>query len=313
MINKDEVLIPEGANQLTIFQGNKIRSVKHQGEWWYSVVDIIEVLTDSKRASKYWSDLKIKLNQEGSELSEKIGQLKMVASDNKEYLTDALKVEDVLRLVQSVPSPRAEPFKKWLAKVGYERLQEYQNPDLIIKRAMLQYQARGYDEEWVKIRVNNIIGRKELEGEWYRRGVKDGLEFALLTDAISIETFGIKTADHKKIKKLSKHHKLRDNMSGLELLFTSLAEQSTAKIAKNRDTRGFWQNKEAAKSGGKIAGDARRSLEKELGESVVTPQNYLTVKQRQNQRQVITSDQKKFKEVVKLSAQPMRENQEAED
>lgn len=275
-------IAPEGANQLTIFQGKKIRSVKHEGEWWYSIVDVIEVLTESSNPRRYWSDLKIKLTNEGSQLYENIVQLKMLSSDNKEYLTDSLKVEDVLRLIQSIPSPKAEPFKRWLAKVGAERIQEYQNPELTIKRAMLMYQSRGYDDEWIKIRVNNIIGRKELEGEWSRRGIRQGIEFALLTDAISLETFGIRTARHKEIKSLSKSHNLRDNMTSLELLFTSLAEQSTSKIAKSRNSQGYIENESAAKSGGKIAGDARRNLEIELGESVVSRQNYLTEKQRQN-------------------------------
>lgn len=183
----------------------------------------------------------------------------MLSTDNKEYLTDALRVEDILRLIQSIPSPNAEPFKRWLAKVGYERLQEYQNPELIIKRAVLQYQAKGYDEDWIKIRVNNIIGRKELEGEWFRRGIQNGLE----------------------------------------LLFTSLAEQSTSRIARSRNAHGFYQNKKAAESGGRIAGDARRNLEKELGEPVVSPDNYLTEKQRQNQKKLSPSAQKRLQDILK--------------
>ncbi len=303
-----DIVKPEGMNQLTVFKGQKIRSIKHEGEWWYSVVDIIEVLTDSPRARKYWSDLKVKLQQEGSQLSEKIGQLKMLSPDGKEYLTDSLKVEDVLRLVQSIPSPKAEPFKRWLARVGYERIQEYENPELVVKRAMLFYQAKGYDQEWIKIRVNNIIGRKELEGEWFRRGILKGMEFALLTDAISIETFGIRTAKHKEIKHLSKSHNLRDNMTGLELLFTSLAEQSTAKIARNRNAQGYYENERAAKAGGRIAGDARQNLEREIGESVVSPQNFLTDKQRANQSKPLSA-QKKFNELVKQSSQPVKEDE----
>ncbi len=295
-----EVLVPEGVNQLAIFRGKGIRSVKHESEWWYSVIDIIEVLTESKDPRTYWKVLKSRLVAEGAnELVTTCNQLKMTAADGKERLTDVMKVEDVLRLIQSVPSPKAEPFKRWLAKIGHERLQEYQNPELIIKRAMLQYQARGYDEDWIKIRVNNIIGRKELESEWYKRGIQNIIEFALLTDAMSVESFGIKTSQHKTLKKLSKHHKLRDNMTGLELLFTSLAEQSTARIAKSRDAQGFYPNQAAAKSGGKIAGDARRNLEQELGESVVSSQNYLTDKQRQNQKKISPSAQKKLQDMLK--------------
>lgn len=269
-------------NQLTIFQGKHIRSVQHNSEWWYSVVDIIEVLTDSQNPRRYWSDLKSKFIKEGSQLYDNSVQLKMLSSDNKEYLTDALRVEDVLRLVQSVPSPKAEPFKKWLAKVGYERLQEHRNPEQMIERALLFYHSKGYDEAWIKVRVKNIVGRKELEGEWSHRGIKQGLEFALLTDAISMETFGIKTAAHKQFKQLGQSHNLRDNMTSLELVFTSLAEHSTIKIAQIRNAQGFPENEQAAKSGGKIAGDARLNLEKELGETIVSPQNFLTEKQRRH-------------------------------
>lgn len=297
----NNVSISNGVNQLAIFQGKRIRSLKHQDEWWYSVVDVIEVLTDSPRPRKYWSALKNKLNQEGSEVSQNVGQLKMIAEDGKERLTDAMKVEDILRLIQSIPSPKAEPFKQWLAKVGHERLQEHQNPDLIIKRAFLQYKAKGYDDEWIKFRVNNIIGRRQLEGEWVDRGIKNGKEFALLTDAISMQAFGVKTRKHKEIKSLGKSHNLRDNMTNLELLFTSLAEQSTIKIARTRNAQGYVENEIAAKAGGRIAGEARKSLETELEEGVVSSQNYLTDKQKQNQRKVFASGGKKFTSMIEAS------------
>jgi DNA-damage-inducible protein D len=302
----NKISIPDGSNQLAIFQGKKIRSIKHKGEWWYSVVDIVEVLADSPRPRKYWNALKTKLIEEGSQLSQNVGQLKMLSTDNKEYLTDVMKVEDVLRLIQSISSPKAEPFKRWLAKIGHERIQEYQNPDLVVKRAMLQYQARGYDDEWIKIRVNNIVGRKDLEGEWSQRGVKQGLEFALLTDAMSMEAFGVKTSEHRDIKQLGQSHSLRDNMTSLELLFTSLAEQSTAKIARKQNAQGFDQNKHAARAGGKIAGDARKNLELELGEPVITKHNYLTQKQRENRDKSISADQKKFDQLLNRSSLPLK-------
>ena len=173
---------------------------------------------------------------------------------------------------------------------------------------MLQYQARGYDDEWIKIRVNNIMGRKDLENEWSNRGVRQGVEFALLTDAMSMEAFGVKTSEHKNLKQLGQSHSLRDNMTSLELLFTSLAEQSTAKIARKQDSQGFEENEHAAKAGGKIAGDARRNLEIELGEGVVTTENYLTQKQKQNQQKRLPEAQKQFERIVRLSSKTIRDN-----
>jgi len=271
-------IIPEGTQQATLFRQNPIRRVLHNGEWWYSVVDIIEALTDSDRPSKYWSDLKKRLENEGfSELSEIIGQLKMEASDGKFYETDAVRPEDLLRIIQAIPSKKAEPFKKWMAKVGYERIQETQNPDIAIKRAIFLYKLKGADDEWIDARVKSIVVRNELTKEWSKRGVRAGLEYALLTDEISKEAFGLTTNQHKDYKSLNKKHTLRDHMTSLELLFNSLGEKSTTEIAKKIDARGFGRNKEAARRGGRIAGDARRKLEQALGgEKIVSNTNYLT-------------------------------------
>jgi DNA-damage-inducible protein D len=200
--------------------------------------------------------------------------LKMPASDGKLRETDAVNVETLFRIVQSIPSPKAENFKKWLAKVGYERIQEFQDPEISVKRAMLNWQVQGRTEDWIEARLRSIITRNELTSEWAQRGVAEGIEYGFLTNVISKETFGFKTQEHKKLKGL-KHHNLRDHMTDLELMFTMLGEKSTAAIAQSSDAQGVNQNARAAQSGGRVAGNARKGLEKQLGHSIISRQNFL--------------------------------------
>ena len=264
--------------QLVLFKGHAIRQEIYKGEWHFSLVDIMEVLAGTKRPSQYWKDLKTQLiEKEGvaDELYGKIVQLKMLGSDGKRYLTDAATIESVLRIVQSIPSKQAEPFKRWLARLGYERLKEINDPELAIKRATFYYAAKGYEEKWINERVKTILGRDTLTREWKRRGINDGKEYAILTDTISKETFGKRVKEHRTYKQLKKHHNLRDHMSPLELALTTIGEAATTEIAKERDAQGFAKNNEAAKDGGKIAGDARRSIEKVTGKPVVTRDNFI--------------------------------------
>jgi len=271
-------LIDEGESQLVLFKGKEIRQVFHNGEWFFSIIDVIAAITETNRPRKYWNDLKKQLlDKEGFyELSEKIGQLKMLSSDGKLYKTDAINTETLFRIVQSIPSPKAESFKKWLAKVAYERIQEFQNPEIAIKRALLTYKVKGYSDEWINARIQTIVSRKELTREWSQRGVTQTFEYALLTDSISLGTFGLKTKEHKDFKGL-KSQNLRDHMSPLELALTMLGETTTAELARNSDAQGFNENKNAAITGGEIAGDARKNIEKKLGKKVVTSNNFLKI------------------------------------
>lgn len=262
-------------NRLAIFKGKEIRRVIHNNEWWFSVIDIVEVLAETPRPRKYWSDLKNKLESEGyAELSDNIGQLKLKAPDGKMRETDCANTETVFRIIQSIPSPKAEPFKRWLAKVGYERVQEIEDPELATKRTRAFYKAKGYPGSWIEKRIRGIAIREELTEEWKNRGVKEDVEYAILTAEITEATFGMKPEEYKKFKGLRREN-LRDHMTDLELIFSMLGEASTTEIARNKDAKGFIKNKEAAKSGGKIAGDARKKLEIASGKKVVTNQNFL--------------------------------------
>lgn len=280
---------------LVVFQDKKIRRLWHNEEWWFSVVDIIEALTDSERARKYWSDLKAKLLEEGFELSAKIGQLKLPAADGKYYETDCANAKNIFRIIQSVPSPKAEPFKQWLAQVGYERVQEIQNPELAQTRMRELYKAKGYSDEWIEKRVRGIAVRDELTGEWKKRGVQEGNEFAILTNEISKATFGKTVAEYKNFKGLKKEN-LRDHMNDLELIFTMLGEASTTKIARGKNAKGFDENKEAAKEGGEVAGNARKELELKSSEKVISEENYLTEPEVQKKKKVEGEKVKNFKE-----------------
>ncbi len=259
---------------LVVFQDKKIRRILHNNEWYFSVIDIIAVLTESADSRNYWKVLKFRLNEEGSEVVTKCNQLKLIAEDNKLRETDCANTEIIFRIIQSVPSPKAEPFKLWLAKVGYERVQEIENPELAQKRMRELYKAKGYSDDWIEKRVRGIVVRDELTNEWDKRDVKTNREFAILTAEISKAAFGMTPNEYSKFKGLKKEN-LRDHMNDLELIFTMLGEASTTKIVRSKDAKGFFENKNAAEKGGKIAGDARRKLEIESGEKISTSQNYL--------------------------------------
>ena len=271
-------------NKLVVFKGKNIRRSLRNDEWYFSVIDVVAALTDSGNPNRYWSDLKRKLlEEEGfSEVYDKIVQLKLEASDGKKYETDTANAETLFRVIQSIPSPKAEPFKRWLAKVGYERVQEIENPELATKRTRVLYKAKGYPDEWIEKRMRGIAIREELTDEWQKRGVKEDQEFSILTAEMSKATFGLTPAEYKEHKRL-KRENLRDHMNDLELIFSMLGEASTTEITRNKDAQGFVENKDAAQRGGKIAGDARKKLEIESGRRVVSKENYLPEKPQRKQ------------------------------
>ncbi|HLC65420.1 MAG TPA: Bro-N domain-containing protein [Candidatus Nanoarchaeia archaeon] len=266
----------DAGKAMVVFQGKNIRRAWHNNEWYFSVVDVVAALTESGRARKYWSDLKIKLTEEGFELSAKIGQLKLVSADGKSYLTDCVNAKNAFRIIQSIPSPKAEPFKQWLAQVGYERVEEIHNPELAQARMREIYKAKGYSDEWIEKRVRGIAVRQELTDEWKKRKVEEEREFAILTNDISKATFGKTVEEYKEFKGL-KRESLRDHMNDLELIFTMLGEASTTRIARNKNAQGFSENEDAAKEGGSVAGIARKELEKKSGEKVPSEDNYLNM------------------------------------
>lgn len=259
---------------LKLFENQNIRTSwdEEAEKWYFSVVDVIAALIGTDNPRRYWSDLKRKLNQEGSELYEKIVQLKLKSSDGKFYSTDVADTEQILRLIQSIPSKKAEPFKLWLASVGSQRIDEIADPEIAIQRALRYYQNMGYSPEWVAQRLKSIEVRKELTNEWDKAGVKHGLEYALLTDEITRAWSGMKTRDYKRMKGLHKES-LRDNMSNAELVLNMLAELSTTEIARKENPQGFKENMKVASRGGNVARQARLTLEQETGKSVVTGQN----------------------------------------
>jgi len=259
---------------IIIFNQNEVR--RHWDEekelWYFSVVDIIAVLTDSSNSNNYWKVLKHRLKKEGSQLVTKCNQLKLIASDGKKYLTDVLDTENILRLIQSVPSPKAEPFKIWLAKVGYERIEETEDPELAFERAMATYLKKGYSKDWINQRLKSIEVRKELTDEWKERGVQEGLEYAILTDEITKAWADKSVKQYKTFKGLKKQN-LRDNMTNLELVLNMLAEASTSEISKSQKPKGLNANKKVAQEGGNVAKQARITLEKQTGKSVISSQN----------------------------------------
>jgi len=262
--------------KIAIFNGQKIRKVwdKNKEEWYFSVIDIVGVLSGSIDPRNYWKVLKLRLKEEGSELVTNCNQLKMESSDGKFYLTDAIDTENAFRLIQSIPSPNAEPFKLWLARVGYERVEETNDPELAINRALNTYLKKGYSPEWVNQRLKSIEIRKDLTDEWQKRGVKQGLEFALLTDEITFAWAGLRTRQYKEHKGLKKES-LRDNMTNLELVLNMLAETATTEISKKVEPKDFLENQRVARQGGGIAGSARKNLEEKLDRSVVNKQKFL--------------------------------------
>lgn len=261
----------EPQESIQIFQEKKVRTIWNQEEekWYFSVIDVIEALTNSDRSRKYWSDLKSKLKKEGSEVSDKIGRLKIQANDGKMRLTDVADTEQLFRLIQSIPSPKAEPFKLWLAQIASERLDEMQDPELSIDRALEQYLQLGYSESWINQRLKSIEIRKELTNEWKKRGIKEGAQFATLTDIISNAWSGNTTKEYKMLKGLKKEN-LRDNMTNTELILNMLAEASTTDISRVTEPDSFEENKEVAEQGGNVAKVALKELESKTGQKVVT-------------------------------------------
>jgi len=264
----------EKETAIRIFEHKQVRSHwdKENGKWYFSIVDVISILAENKRPRKYWSDLKKKLKEEGSELSEKIGQLKMKAADGKMRMTDVADTEQLFRLIQSIPSPKAEPFKQWLAKVGRERIDEIEDPELAFERAMETYLKKGYSKEWINQRLKSIEVRKELTDEWDTRGVKKGLEYAILTNEITEAWSGFDVKKYKNFKGLKKEN-LRDNMTNLELVLSMLAEATTTEISKEKKPETFEQNRKIANQGGTIAGNARKEIEEKSGKKVISSAN----------------------------------------
>lgn len=260
--------------KIAIFQKKAIRKTIHNNEWWFSVVDVCGALTDSRDAGAYWRKLKQRLKAEGSEVVTNCHGLKLEASDGKKYKTDCANTEGIFRIIQSIPSKKAEPFKRWLAKVGYERVQEIEDPELATKRTRALYQAKGYSADWIEKRMRGIAIREELTDEWKGRGAKEQIEYAILTAEISKATFGITPGEYKELKHL-KRENLRDHMNDLELIFSMLGERATTEITQTNDSQGFNKLKKDAKEGGKIAGDAKNALEKKTGKKVSTNENYL--------------------------------------
>ena len=264
-------------DQIQLFENKRIRTAwdAEKEEWYFSIVDVVAVLTDQpdqRHAAKYWSVLKTRLKKEGSELTTKCSQLKMRSADGKRYNTDVADTEQLLRIIQSIPSPKAEPFKLWLAQVGRERIEETIDPELTIDRALETYLKKGYSREWINQRLQAIQVRKELTDEWDARGVQMGKEYAILTDEITKAWSDMNTRQYKNLKGLKKEN-LRDNMTTLELVLNMLAEATTAEISKQKAPEGLRENVEVARSGGKVAGDARKAIEQQTGVPVITSKN----------------------------------------
>lgn len=259
---------------IALFQEKTVRRVWHNGCWYFSIIDVITVLTDSNRPRKYWNDLKTKLAEEGYiEVSEKIGQLKMTAPDGKQRVTDCANSETLFRIIQSIPSPKVEPLKRWLAKVGKERLDEIENPELAMGRMQDLYEKKGYPKEWIDKRLRGIAVRQDLTDEWKERGAATRSEFAILTNEIMQGTFNLKVDEYKQVKSLSREN-LRDHMTDIELILTMLAEATTTKLHRDRDTQGMEPLKKDAKDGGAVAGRTRKDIEQQTGKPVISAENF---------------------------------------
>jgi len=274
----------ENETHIAIFNGKSIRRKLVDDKWFFSVVDVVRALTDSADAKDYWYRLKQR-EKEGSgiELSTFCRQLKLKSGDGKEYETDCADTEGIFRIIQSIPSKKAEPFKRWLAKLGYERVQEIENPELAQERMKELYEKKGYSKDWIEKRLRGIAIRQELTGEWKNRGIQKEIEFGILTNEISKATFGKTVEEYKKLKNL-KRENLRDHMDDLELIFSMLGEAATTRITKTKDAQGLEENKVAAKQGGEVAGNARKELEEKTGESVLLEDNFLDVPEKLKKR-----------------------------
>ncbi len=266
-------------NQIAIFRGKTVRKTIYQKEWWFSVVDICGILTDSTDAGAYWRKLKQRLLDEGSEVVTFCHGLKLLAPDSKMRETDCANTEGIFRIIQSIPSPKAEPFKRWLAKVGYERIQEIEDPELATKRTRILYKLKGYPNDWIEKRMRGIAVREELTDEWKNRGAENQKDYEILTAEISKATFGVIPSDYKKLKGL-KRENLRDHMNDLELILTMLGERTTTEIHRARDSRDLPRLKDDAREGGQIAGTARKQIERKTGKSIVSKENFLQDKER---------------------------------
>ncbi|MBI3459000.1 Bro-N domain-containing protein [Candidatus Azambacteria bacterium] len=261
--------------KISLFKGKKIRKTLYKNEWWFSVVDVIFALTDSTDPRDYWYRMKIRVKvDDGIELSTICRQLKLESSDGKKYETDCANTESIFRIIQSISSPKAEPMKRWLAKVGYERVQEIENPELATKRTKMLYQLQGYSDDWIEKRMRGMAIREELTDEWRKRGAQEHKDYEILTAEISKATFGVTPSEYKKLKGI-KRQNLRDHMDDFELIFNMLGERATTEIHRTEDSKGVGKLKADAKAGGDIAGGARKKLEERLGRSVVSKKNFL--------------------------------------
>jgi len=270
--------------KIALFKGKKIRRVIYQNEWWFSVIDVVQVLTDQLNdqvARKYWNKLSQRLRQEGSEVVTNCHRLKLQAPDGKMRETDCATTEGIFRIIQSIPSPKAEPFKRWLAKVGYERIQEIENPELATKRTRILYKLKGYPDDWIEKRMRGIAIREELTDEWQKRGAEEKRDYEILTAEISKATFGVTPSEYKKLKGLQREN-LRDHMDDFELILTMLGERTTKEIHKTKDTQGMRSLKDDARVGGEVAGTTRKQIERRIGRSVVSENNFLKTPNNKN-------------------------------
>jgi DNA-damage-inducible protein D len=267
--------IPEKDKALVIFEDKKIRRIWHKDNWYYSIIDVVKALTDSSNPRNYWNMLKKREAEHKIELYTICVQLKLPSTDGKFYATDCANAESLFRIIQSIPSRKAEPFKRWLAKLGYQRIQEIENPELAQKRMKEIYKTKGYSDDWIEKRVRGIAIRDELTDEWGRRGVKSQNEYSILTAEISRATFGLTPSEYKKFKGLKKEN-LRDHMTDLELIFSMLGEKVSTELTKEEDAQGYREVKNVAKRGGRIAGNARKETETELGRPITSKENYLS-------------------------------------
>ena len=266
--------------KIAIFKKKEIRKTLFQNEWWFSVTDVVGALTESVDARDYWYKMKIRVkSEENIELSTICRQLKLIASDGKKYETDCANTEGIFRIIQSIPSPKVEPFKRWLAKVGYERVQEIENPELATKRTKLIYKLKGYPEDWIEKRMRGIAVRAELTDEWQKRGARAKKDYEILTAEISQATFGVTPAEYKKLKGVRREN-LRDHMDDFELILTMLGERTTTEIHRTKDSKNVLQLKDDARAGGQIAGTARKQIERKIGRSIVSEKNFLHYKNR---------------------------------
>ncbi|MFH1211875.1 MAG: Bro-N domain-containing protein [Candidatus Woesearchaeota archaeon] len=280
-------------NAIIVFQGKNIRRVWHNSEWWFSVVDIVAVLTEQEEyqtARKYWNKLSQRLREEGSEAVTNCHQLKLPAEDGKLRETECTNTKTIFRIIQSIPSKKAEPFKQWLAQVGYERVQEIENPELAQQRMKDIYRQKGYSDQWIEKRIRGIAVRQELTDEWGKRGAQAGKEYAILTNEISKATFGMTPNEYKKLKGL-KRENLRDHMYDLELIFTMLGERVTTEVTRSKNNQGMGECKTSAKQGGEVAGNARKDAEKRIGRTIISRENFLDEPEKEKRKRLHSKEE----------------------